>query len=76
MRTQYPRGSLGAAVPLLLRQRESNLKGSAFAQSHARQGSLKGVRRYAEPFGRSENAVSSNGATECRNFCYRERVRQ
>jgi len=67
---------LGAAVPLLLRQRESNLKGSAFAQSHARQGSLKRVRRYAEPLGRSENAVSSDGAAEHRNFCQRERVCQ
>jgi len=66
---------LGVAVLLLL-QRHSNLKGSAFSQSNSRQGSLKRVRRDAEPLGRSENAISSNGATERRNFCYRERVRQ
>jgi hypothetical protein len=66
---------LGVAV-LLVFQRESNLKGGAFAQSHARQGPLKRVRRDAEPLGRSENAISSDGAAERRNFCYRERVRQ
>ena len=66
---------MGVAVLLLL-QRHSNLKGSACAQSNASQGSLKRVGRYAEPLGRSENAISSNGATERRNFCYRERVCQ